>query len=58
MSRFTTQLSKETTAITETTSPTTIDPAGKMISATPAIGGAAVVTSAVVAYAVEEAGDN
>lgn len=59
MSRFTAQLSAQTTSLSEDASISHFDPAGKMVSATPGIAaGAAVVGSAVVAYAVEEANDN
>ena len=38
--------------------PTVVDGRGVLIAATPAIAGAAVVCSALLAYAVEEAGDS
>ena len=58
MSRFTDTLTHKSTSLTIQTQSTAIDPAGQMISATPVAAGAAVVGSAVVAYAIEEAQDD
>lgn len=58
MSRFTDTLAQKSAPLTVLSRSTAIDPAGQMISATPVAAGAGVVTSAVVAYAIEEAQDD
>lgn len=58
MSTFTSFMASNASPLSTGDRSTVSDPRGQMISATPAvIGGAAVVCSALVAYAVEEAGD-
>lgn len=57
MSNFLTTVSDRVGALNPGTSTRILDN-GTVIAATPVIGGAAVVGSALIAYAVEEAGDN
>lgn len=58
MSTFTSFMAATAPPLSADARSISIDPRGQMISATPAVvGGAAVVGSALIAYAVEEAGD-